>query len=903
MKKMRRRILCFLLGASMLLTLVPAQGFAAEKSEAQGKAGGIGTLTVHYEADGEPLRPDYSATLQIGSGFQVDPPQVEGYTPETKTVEGTLTEDMEITVNYVRTGKMAEYTIRYVGRSVEGEETVLETVKDEAQAGSVISAEEKVFDGYIREAGQMDLTVTEDGKATLNVYYMEKVNPCIIFNTGGSYVAPVSAAPGSDISEQMAEVSAEENAPTKRGYVFAGWDTPLPDTMPEEDLIVNAEWAPGTSDYTVLFWLENIDGTGYDPVESRDDIREAETDSTVHITDADMLMDKAEDGVNDCGTDSPFFGFDYSHADEAVTVTADGEAVLNVYYDRETWSVILYNEEVGAAEDTGYTEWKHLSGKYGTRIPEEELSRDIATEHYEECFSGKYFVSFSLTSSLQSFPKLFIAPAIVVNQEDMAAHQVKYYPSISDSEPAIYHYDFYRESLEEEGVFEHSTSNEIIRPNYNMGMLTLTSGVGFTWYEGYWKQGNTEEEALASEEKLTPYSSKTPPDFGTFTSQGSNQSAYIFTYRIENGKYYTNVMDRWILLYAKRVRSTVHYMSNGDEYTIEENVPYQRAVDLTVTPHDGMDGTVFAGWYTTPDFSGEKLESYTMPPEDLYLYAKWETAPCTVQFDTREGSEIASQTVERNEKAVKPEDPVRDGYEFAGWFDENGVRWSFDREITHDTTIYAYWRPVDVQEEYTVHHRMIGEETDFYTETGSGRRGDSVVAKCLSRNDEHFPEGAYAVDRTPRSVLLIEGENEAIYYYEKPEPVNYVVHYYYEGTSDSVLPDKEVTGVTLSFATEMAEQAEGMEIVGSNYGTADLAAGEREIIFYYRAAETIPDPGTPGEPNGSDKTEPPAKTDGDIPKTGDHAGDQVFWILLCAASAAALAFVGRKRKELELSDK
>lgn len=896
MKKTGKRILCLLLGASMLLSLAPAQGFAAEKSEGQGKAEGIGTLTVHYEADGEPLRPDYSATLQIGSGFQVDSPQVEGYMPETKTVEGTLTEDMEITVNYARTGKMAGYTIRYVGRSAEGEETVLETVEDEAQAGSVISAEEKVFDGYIREAGQMDLTVTEDGKATLNVYYTKKVNPCIIFNTGGSYVAPVSAAPGSDISEQMAEVSDEENAPSKQGYVFAGWDTVLPDTMPEEDLIVNAKWTPGTSDYTVLFWLENRDGTGYDPVESKDDIREAETDSTVNITDADKRMDKAEGGVNDCGTDSPFFGFDYSHADENVTVTADGEAVLNVYYNRETWSIILYNEEVGTAEDTGYTEWKHLSGKYGTRIPEEELSRDIATEYYEDRFSGKYFVSFTLTSSLQSFPKLFIAPAIVVNQEDMAAHQVKYYPSISDSEPAIYHYDFYRESLEEEGVFEHSTSNEIIRSNYNMGMLTLTSGVGFTWYEGYWKQGDTEEEALASEENLPPYTSKTPPDFGTFTSQGSNQTAYIFTYRIEDGRYFTNVMDSWILLYAKRVRSAVHYMSNGDEYTTEENVPYQRAVDLTVTPDDGTDGTVFAGWYTTPDFTGEKLESYTMPPEDLYLYAKWETAPCTVQFDTRGGSEIASQTVERNEKAVKPEDPVRDGYEFAGWFDGDGVRWSFDREITQDTTLYAWWTPVEVPAEYTVHHRMNGEETDFYTETGDGRKGDSVVVGCLSQADEHFPAGAYALDRTVRSIVLAGDQNETIYYYEKPEPVSYVVHYYYEGTEDSLLPDKEVTDVYFSFVTEMAEQAEGMEVIGSRYGTADLAAGEREIVFYYKTEETIPDPGTPGEADGSDKTEPPAKTDGGSPETGDHAGFQALWVLLCAVSGVGLTLVGRKRR-------
>ena len=895
MKKTGKRILCLLLGASMLLSLAPAQGFAAEKSEGQGKAEGIGTLTVHYEADGEPLRPDYSATLQIGSGFQVDSPQVEGYMPETKTVEGTLTEDMEITVNYVRTGKMAGYTIRYVGRSAEGEETVLETVEDEAQAGSVISAEEKVFDGYIREAGQMDLTVTADGKATLNVYYTKKVNPCIIFNTGGSYVAPVSAAPGSDISEQMAEVSAEENAPSKQGYVFAGWDTPLPETMPEKDLTVNAKWAPGTSDYTVLFWLENRDGTGYDAVESRDDIREAETDSKVNITDADKRMDKADAGESDCDTDSPFFGFDYSHADEDVTVTADGEAVLNVYYDRETWSIILYKEKLDTTGNTEYTEWKHLSGKYGTRISEEELSRDIASEYYGDLFNGEFFVQFELASGVYSFPTLFIAENAVMDPEDRAAHQVKYYPYMSTSEPVIYHYDYYRESLEE-GVFEHSTSNESIHDKKSLGMWTVMSGVGFTWYGGYWKQGDTEDEALASEEKLTPYTSKKAPDFGTFTSQGSNQTAYIFTYRVENGKYYSNLLDYWTLLYVKRVRSTVYYISNGKEYSKEENVPYEREVNLTVTPDDGGEGKVFDGWYLTPDFTGEKLESCTMPAENLYLYAKWKDTPCTVEFDTRGGSETAGQTVERNGKAVQPEDPVRDGFVFAGWFDEDGVRWSFDREITQDTTIYAWWTPVEVPAEYTVHHRMSGEETDFYTETGDGRMGDSVAVKPLARADEHFPEGAYALDRAVRSIVLAGDQNETVYYYDKPEPVSYVVHYYYEGTEDSLLPDKEVTDVYFSFVTEMAEQAEGMEVIGSRYGTADLAAGEREIVFYYKTEDTIPDPGTPGEADGSDKTEPPAKTDGGSPETGDHAGFQALWVLLCAVSGVGLTLVGRKRR-------
>jgi hypothetical protein len=55
--------------------------------------------------------------------------------------------------------------------------------------------------------------------------------------------------------------------------------------------------------------------------------------------------------------------------------------------------------------------------------------------------------------------------------------------------------------------------------------------------------------------------------------------------------------------------------------------------------------------------------------ENRSFTAYFETNNYTVTFLDDDGSSIGidSQTVEHGEKAVKPNDPVREGYTFAGW--------------------------------------------------------------------------------------------------------------------------------------------------------------------------------------------------------------------------------------------
>ncbi len=70
------------------------------------------------------------------------------------------------------------------------------------------------------------------------------------------------------------------------------------------------------------------------------------------------------------------------------------------------------------------------------------------------------------------------------------------------------------------------------------------------------------------------------------------------------------------------------------------------------------------------------------------------TDPITVTFNSNEGSEVASQEIQKGSVAKKPTDPTRTGYVFYGWYlaeDFSGEEFDFDTKLAEDTTLYAKW--------------------------------------------------------------------------------------------------------------------------------------------------------------------------------------------------------------------
>lgn len=106
----------------------------------------------------------------------------------------------------------------------------------------------------------------------------------------------------------------------------------------------------------------------------------------------------------------------------------------------------------------------------------------------------------------------------------------------------------------------------------------------------------------------------------------------------------------------------------------------------------------FIGWKLSTDNTGKIYEpgDPIILKENTTATAQWKIIQHTVNFDTKGGSDIASQKVDHGSKANKPENPTKAGFVFMGWKEkgkekESDPYYNFDTEIIADKTLVATW--------------------------------------------------------------------------------------------------------------------------------------------------------------------------------------------------------------------
>ncbi|MBQ9481501.1 MAG: leucine-rich repeat protein [Clostridia bacterium] len=129
----------------------------------------------------------------------------------------------------------------------------------------------------------------------------------------------------------------------------------------------------------------------------------------------------------------------------------------------------------------------------------------------------------------------------------------------------------------------------------------------------------------------------------------------------------------------------------------------------------------------------------------------------TVSFDTTGGSEVPAATVKHGEKVTAPEDPVKKGYNFIGWY-IGEEKWSFIGEgyvVTENITLYAKWEKAAVLQyslntgEYTI-TGYTGTDTDVYIpSTYNGYPvtsiGNSAFNDCASLTSVIIPNSVSSI--------------------------------------------------------------------------------------------------------------------------------------------------------------
>ena len=142
------------------------------------------------------------------------------------------------------------------------------------------------------------------------------------------------------------------------------------------------------------------------------------------------------------------------------------------------------------------------------------------------------------------------------------------------------------------------------------------------------------------------------------------------------------------------VTYTVTFDSNGGSAVTAQNIEAgQKATKPADPTKSGYD---FKGW----TLNGSAYDFNTAVNGDITLVATWEQQQVvptvyTVTFDSNGGSAVTAQNIEAGQKATKPADPTKAGYDFKGWT-LNGSAYDFNTAVNGDITLVATWEQQQV---------------------------------------------------------------------------------------------------------------------------------------------------------------------------------------------------------------
>ena len=199
------------------------------------------------------------------------------------------------------------------------------------------------------------------------------------------------------------------------------------------------------------------------------------------------------------------------------------------------------------------------------------------------------------------------------------------------------------------------------------------------------------------------------------------------------------------------VTYTVSFDANGGTGSMADATGVSGEYTLPANGFTAPDGKQFKAWSVggVEKAAGDKITVTA----NTTVTAVWEDIPVTyytVTFDSNGGSAVTAQSIEAGQKATKPADPTKDGYDFKGWT-LNGSAYDFNTAVNGNITLVATWEQQQVvPTTYTV---------SFAANGGTGTMADVTGISgeyTLPANGFTAPDGkqfkAWSVDGNEKAV-------------------------------------------------------------------------------------------------------------------------------------------------------
>ena len=177
---------------------------------------------------------------------------------------------------------------------------------------------------------------------------------------------------------------------------------------------------------------------------------------------------------------------------------------------------------------------------------------------------------------------------------------------------------------------------------------------------------------------------------GSITLADANSATTTFTMPASAVSVKATYKDKPVTTY------TVSFDANGGTGSMADATGVSGDYVLPVCGFTAPDGKQFKAWSVG---GVEKAAGDTITVNaNTTVTAIWENIPVTyytVTFDSNGGSAVTAQSIEAGQKATKPADPTKDGYDFKGWT-LNGSAYDFNTAVNGNITLVATWEQQQV---------------------------------------------------------------------------------------------------------------------------------------------------------------------------------------------------------------
>lgn len=624
------------------------------------------------------------------------------------------------------------YTVEHYQKALDGQYELKETDKAlMGKVGDLTAAVARSYAGFTAQPVSQQ-TITADGSTPVLIYYDRNAYDLEFVYGNGSNDVTLKVPYGSAI--------VKPSNPIREGYIFAGWNTAIPDTMPANALNFTALWTERTdTPYIVKHYKQNLNGT-YQLEQT-----EGKTGTTGRSTEAAART---------------YTGFTVQGFTQKA-ILPDGNTIVEIYYNRNIHT-LSWNVNGGIGLTGNYTTGNVM---YGTPI----VKPDTPTRT-GYTFAG-WYKDAALTKALEDN----------VNMPDTA---LTLYAGWIEAD-ADYTVKHIRQALDR----SYPTSGTLVETEVKSGITGQNTDAQARTCEGFTAQEFTQQTIAADGTTVVEIRYTRNSYTVTFNGNGSDGGAMTdqvflheetgnlttntftrtgFTFTgwntaaDGNGTPYsdgasvqnlTSIAGRTVTLYAQWTvnRYTVTFDSNkgsgSSDPTTAGSIQLFHGEAYGTLPTVSRAGYAFNGWYTAPS-GGTKVEDTNTVTGSHTLYAQWTANTYTVHFDGNGSDDgyIPPQAFTYDAvQALTANTFTKTGVTFTGWntaSDGSGTSCT-DKELVKNLTdedgktiiLYAQWARVP-QTKYQVWVDGI-QVTDLNQDDvlGDGKVSYSSYDKTLILND------------------------------------------------------------------------------------------------------------------------------------------------------------------------